>query len=247
MGAGRASTVAVAAVVGAVLVMILMVTWAASIGPGGVLTGDGPATHRVSPTPTRSPTPSGSATATRSPQPRPEPGGQAGDNSVVRALLAVLATALGLAVVAGAVLLARRLWERWVDRDRPPPPPELVEFDVIETPRRVAEEIARDADRQRDLLLEGAPRNGIVRCWHRFETQAAAAGLVRRDWETSAEFTLRVLDLVDADSALVSRLAALYREARFSDHPLGEAERAEALTALDAIHARLAGRTGARP
>ena len=86
-----------------------------------------------------------------------------------------------------------------------------------------------------------------MRCWHRFERQAAAAGLVRQDWETSAEFTLRVLDLVDADSALVARLGALYREARFSDHPLGEAERAEALAALDAIHARLAGRAGARP
>ena len=49
-----------------------------------------------------------------------------------------------------------------------------------------------------------------------------------------------MLDLVDADSAAVTRLAALYREARFSDHPLDESHRAAALAALDAIHARLA-------
>ncbi len=244
MGAGRASATAVAAVAAAVVLMALLVTWASSIGPGGVLTGDGPATHRVFVSPTPSPTPSGTATATRSPQPRPEPPGPGGDNAVVRAVLAVLAVALALGAIIGLVLMARWLWQRWVDRDRPPPPPEEVAFDVLETPRRVAEEIVRDAAYQRVLLLEGSPRNAVVECWHRFEEQAAAAGVVRHPWETSAEFTLRVLDLVDADSALVARLAALYREARFSDHPLDEADRAVALEALDALHAGLSGRAG---
>jgi hypothetical protein len=246
MGAGRASATAVGAVAGAVVLMALLVTWAASIGPGGVLTGDGPATHRVFVSPTPSPTPSGTATATRSPQPRPEPGGAGGDRPVVRAVLAVLGVTLALGFIIGVVLLARRLWQRWVDRDRPPPPPEDVAFDVLETPRRVAEEIVRDAEDQRALLLEGSPRNAVVECWHRFEMQAAGAGVVRRPWETSAEFTLRVLDLVDADSALVARLAALYREARFSDHPLGEAHRAAALEALDGLHAGLQGQAGVR-
>ena len=45
-----------------------------------------------------------------------------------------------------------------------------------------------------------------------------------------------MLDLVDADPAAVSRLAGLYREARFSEHELTEADRPAALEALDAIH-----------
>jgi hypothetical protein len=37
----------------------------------------------------------------------------------------------------------------------------------------------------------------------------------------------------------VARLAALYREARFSEHRLTEADREEAAAALDAVHADL--------
>ena len=57
-----------------------------------------------------------------------------------------------------------------------------------------------------------------------------AAELLARGW------TVRVLDLVDADQPAVSRLGALYREARFSEHALTEEHRAEAVAALDAIH-----------
>jgi hypothetical protein len=158
---------------------------------------------------------------------------------VLRALAAVFAVTVLVAALGGVLLLARGLWGRWELRRRPRPPPPSIDFDVVETPRRVAEAIARDAGWQRRLLLDGRPRNGIVACWHRFEEQAAGTGLVRAEWETSAEFTLRVLELVDADSEPVTRLAALYREARFSDHPLDESHRSAALAALDAIHARL--------
>jgi hypothetical protein len=58
-------------------------------------------------------------------------------------------------------------------------------------------------------------------------------------WETSSEFTLRLLDLVAAEDRAVSRLAGLYREARFSEHPMTEAHRAAALEALAVIHAGL--------
>ena len=55
---------------------------------------------------------------------------------------------------------------------------------------------------QRQALLEGSPAQ---RAWSPAGTasrrQAAAAGLERRAWETSSEYTLRVLDLVDADAA----------------------------------------------
>ncbi len=103
----------------------------------------------------------------------------------------------------------------------------------------VVEEIVADAAEQMALLESGAPRNGIVACWHRFEVHAARAGVPREEWETSTEFTTRLLGLVEADVDGVSTLAALYKEARFSDHEVGEDERSAALTALERIHTRL--------
>ena len=79
-------------------------------------------------------------------------------------------------------------------------------------------------------------------CWHRFEVQAESAGIGRAPWETSAEFTLRVLDLVSADERAVAELSVLYREARFSDHDLGEAARETAVDALERIHRGLGAR-----
>jgi hypothetical protein len=123
------------------------------------------------------------------------------------------------------------------------------DFEVPGEPsaEQAAEEIVRDADDQLALLRDGSPRNGIVACWHRFEVQVRAAGLGRQPWETPAEFTLRVLDLVDADPHAVAELAELYREARFSDHPLREPTRAAAVDALERIHRSLRGRPVGRP
>src|SRR5207253_2820783 len=92
-----------------------------------------------------------------------------------------------------------------------------------------ADEEPPDVELQRQLLLDTAsPRNAVVACWHRFEAQAEAGGVGRHPWETSSEYTIRVLDLVDAHQPAVSRLAALYREARFSEHELTEQHRADA-------------------
>jgi hypothetical protein len=123
-----------------------------------------------------------------------------------------------------------------------------VEFEVLPgTPEQAAEEIVRDADQQLALLREGSPRNGIVACWHRFEVQAEAVGIGREPWETSAEFTLRVLDLVSADERAVADLSVLYREARFSDHDLGEQARSSAVDAVERIHRSLGARYAGGP
>ena len=131
------------------------------------------------------------------------------------------------------------MWEAWDARRRPEPPAERVDFDVLAAPAVMSVAILEDAEEQRQLLAEGAPDNAILQCWHRFESQASTTGMTRRTWETSSEFTLRVLELVAADSAAVARLAGLYREARFSEHEMTEDDRAAAIAALDAIHAGL--------
>ncbi|CUR60538.1 conserved exported hypothetical protein [metagenome] len=117
------------------------------------------------------------------------------------------------------------------------------EFTALDEPVRVVEQVVGDAAEQDALLRDGDARNAIVAAWHRFEVQGDRAGVPRRASETSSEYALRLLDLADADIGPVTRLAELYREARFSDHPITEDHRAEALGALDAIRRSLGVRS----
>jgi hypothetical protein len=234
--AGHAST-AVAAVLAAALLVVVLVTWAAAIGPGDVLRGDGVPIRTAVPTdePTTE-TPSGTPTLSdgeRLEQARPD--GVADWVRTVGFLLELATLLLALYLLWRGLRWARETYDA---RDRGAPAPPDLDFDVIDTPAAL-DEVRRDADVQRRLLEEGPPRDAIVACWERFETQAQAARLGRRPWETSAEFTLRFLDLVSADEHAVARLAELYREARFSDHEMGEPARLEARDALARIHAGL--------
>jgi hypothetical protein len=244
MSAGRAGTVAVASVVASALLLVVLAAWASSIGPGGVLRGDGPPSA-ATPTLIES-----SSSATADPGEPLAADGHTGTPRWVR----VAAFLINVAVTVGAVyLLARyvvlplaggvrlRRVRRAARRRRGE---EDLGFAVVEPPEAMAREMLADAAEQRRVLVDdGSPRNAVVACWHRFETQGAAAGLERRTWETSSEYTLRVLDLVEAHEPAVVRLAALYREARFSEHDLTEEDRRVALEALDAIHRTI----GARP
>ncbi len=235
---------AVAAVVATALVVVLLAAWAASIGPADVLTGTGPS-------PVGTPTDTASASAATGPL---LPGQEAAAHHPpgwVRT--AALLLNLAAAVVVGWLLLrfvvlpltragVRLRRDRRQRRRRVEAGEE--DFDVLGSARAVARAMLADAGAQREELeADGSPRNAVVACWHRFETQAAAAGLARRPWETSSEFTMRVLDLVDAHQPAVSRLGELYREARFSEHELTEAHRAEAVAALDTIHRTIGHRT----
>ncbi|MEM8904838.1 MAG: DUF4129 domain-containing protein [Actinomycetota bacterium] len=102
--------------------------------------------------------------------------------------------------------------------------------------------MVEDAAAQRAALAAGSPRNGIVRCWLRLEEEVVGAGIPRDPAETSAEFTERVLTRSAVEPEAIRDLAALYREARFSEHELGEPARLAALDALDRLHRTLAAR-----
>ncbi|GAA3716620.1 hypothetical protein GCM10022399_36640 [Terrabacter ginsenosidimutans] len=97
-----------------------------------------------------------------------------------------------------------------------------------------------EAARQRLLDLEsGEPRNAIVAAWLGLETSAAATGLPRLPAETSSEYTERVIGVWPVDSDRLGDLAALFREARFSVHPLGESHRDRAISDLRVLIADL--------
>jgi hypothetical protein len=50
---------------------------------------------------------------------------------------------------------------------------------------------------------------------------------------------LRVIAAASVDPGPISELAALYREARFSDHEMGDAHRRQAIAALERIDVSL--------
>lgn len=125
-------------------------------------------------------------------------------------------------------------------------PPDPDAADVPDLPERLTETTTS----QLSALYQGAPRNAIVECWLALEGAAADVGIARRPAETSAEFTRRVLSRYVVESTAIEQLAALYREARFSEHELTEDHRRAAIGALQALDAGLrrresvAGATG---
>lgn len=239
--------------VGATSLFMVMVAWATLIGPDQVFTGPG----RIERTVTQAPrtcvplevvttNPDGTTTTERPENPRhlpvcdeaapsdegpAAPPRQADTPLWLKVLtwtfvVAVLGTILALAVFL-ALLAREQVGRRPRQGER-----ERVEFAVLGEPARLVEAITHDAADQDAALAEGDPRNAIVAAWQRFEVQGASAGMGRRSWETSSEYAIRILDLVSADSGAVNRLAGLYREARFSEHPITEDHRAQALEAL---------------
>jgi len=251
--------------VGATCLFMVLVAWATLLGPDQVFTGPGPqratidATESCTPLPVRT-LPDGTTEVVHPDDYALDsgycdpPGADARDEveEIVREnppplwLKLVVWALLGALLVGGAALVlwlllevVRQVRARRAGRDVRPD----LEFTVLDEPGRVAEQVVRDADEQDALLRAGDARNAIVETWHRFEVQGERAGVPRRAAETSSEYALRILDLADADSAPVSRLAELYREARFSDHEITERHRSEALTALAAIRRSLGVRS----
>lgn len=232
---------AVAGVLLAAVVLLGLATWAASIGTEDVV-GDGPAAGATLTRPTDANTATGPRDEVRHGDTPPERNERA-DWAIflARALIGVAVALAAFYVVRRALDLVRWLrgrGRRSHDDDPEPDGPTA----LLAQATSAAEAILSDVQDQRELLETGTPRNAIVACWHRFEVQAADAGVPRRRSETSSEFTLRLLDLVDADLDAVAVLARLYREARFSDHDLGEPARDEARTALNALHNGLSSR-----
>src|SRR6478609_11306703 len=233
MTSRRAGASAVVLTVLAVGLMLLMIMFAARSGPQRIIHGTlvDPNLPTFHPSISQAPLP-----------------GQGGhhpsqgvlhNNPVFRTLGLALRVALLALVVWGLWRGLLRMREAVINRRRPEPKPEHIDFDVLDDPEPLAEEIREDADDQLALLLGGSARNAIVACWDRFEEQAERVHAARQSWETSSEFILRLLDRVSADPAAVTRLESLYHEARFSSHEIDETRREAAVEALHAIHLSL--------
>lgn len=143
--------------------------------------------------------------------------------------LMVFFALLGLAI---AVTVIRWLLHReWEESQAPE---EDVVPDDLDLLMEATSETARTS-----AVAEGEPRNVVVRCWVALEDAADASGLPRDAAETAAEFTRRFLGVWEVDRGLTQELADLYREARFSRHPVAASEGARAVEIVSAIHEQL--------
>lgn len=83
-----------------------------------------------------------------------------------------------------------------------------------------------------DARRGGDPGDAVVEAWLALEDAAADVGARREAHQTPTEFTASVLGRLDVDADALDRLCRVYHRARFSGHPVTEAD---ARTASDAL------------
>jgi Domain of unknown function (DUF4129) len=106
-----------------------------------------------------------------------------------------------------------------------------------------AERVGSDLRRSlADLESERDPRLAVQRAYARMEESLGAIELSRAPDETPTEFTARVLRVLGASVAAASDLTGLFEIARFSDHPMDEADRRRAIASVRRVEAEVAPR-----
>jgi hypothetical protein len=95
-------------------------------------------------------------------------------------------------------------------------------------------------------MESGTATDAVIACWVALEDAAASAGVARQPSETPSEFTIRVLAVGGISAPELTRLSALYREARYSSHGSSEEARAEARAALTRLRDELAAAKAAK-
>jgi Domain of unknown function (DUF4129) len=136
------------------------------------------------------------------------------------------ATILLAALVAG--------WFWWMRRNAPPP---------VERPHAelgAAEDVAATiSDAIDDLEAEPDARAAVIAAYARMERVFERHGLDRRPSETPFEYLRRILVGLGSRAEPVSRLTALFEQAKFSDHVIDGSMKRDAIDALRAIRSDL--------
>ena len=211
----------------------LLALLGAHVDPPGYTAAPTPDTTTSSaPAPTGAPPPADASSAPRDDRAAQEVGGLA---------LGLYAAFLAGLLIVLAVLIARSLRvRRRVSRER-----DGRDETHIRDPEPgvIAERLAAGAAAGLDALDEEVPvADAIIACWQRLREAAARAGMAAVASDTPEEAILRVLRagrVSDAAAAPLATLAGLYREARFSQHPMTRGDVWVARDALQSIVAEL--------
>ena len=213
----------------AVLGVAFLLSWAATVGPQGVIGERQASTSVIDESDEESSSEEDSAEPSTADSERPLRDQRLAGWVRDVGLLVVLVAGLlffGLVLSRLAAVIRRRLPDVQLVLPLDPLPD-------LEAGRSAVE---RDQERQREALAGSDVRNGIVECWVIFEGACAEANVARRPAETATEFVVRFLHSLDVDPRPVGELAHLFHEARFSSHPMAADARARAQDALAGIH-----------
>ena len=137
-----------------------------------------------------------------------------------------------VALVAGALTAYRRRRDTALTFGKPAPGPAAAPL---------AEALAAGAQA---LQEDPDPRTGIIGCYAAMERTLADAGSPAQAADTPAELLARATESGLVRSEWAGTLTGLFRRARYSDHPMTEADRAAALGALAQVRADLEARIG---
>lgn len=166
-------------------------------------------------------------------------GGSAAGTSLRIVLYVLLGiVGLGLLAVVGSLV---RLWLRSLDRTKPRL---LVWRDRPEALAQRGDEVevlaAVDAGLAELSDTDGDPRRAVIACWVRLERAAAAAGTPRAPGDSPTDLVARLLGAHQVSRQVLSALARVYREARFTTHPIDQRMRQTAVDALRQVRTELA-------
>lgn len=87
---------------------------------------------------------------------------------------------------------------------------------------------------RRELALGSDPRSAVIACYRQCET-ALAVRRRRQAWETPREFLHAALAALRLPGPAVTTLLRIFERARYSELPVTQRDRSDALHALDAI------------
>jgi hypothetical protein len=84
------------------------------------------------------------------------------------------------------------------------------------------------------------PRRAVIACWVRLEGAAAAAGTPREAGDSPTDLVARLLGAHQVSRPVLSGLARVYREARYTRHTIDQRMRQTAMDALRQLRGELA-------
>lgn len=163
---------------------------------------------------------------------RADDGRQVEDNELIATIVAWTLQVLLVVIVAVVAFVVVRAVVRRLRLD-PVTPKDSVEAPVLPD---VLVAGVRASEAQLD---RGTSSEAVINAWLTLERTALEVGLDDDVSRTPTELVSAVLDEYDIDRPSIERLAAIYREARFSVHPIGEEHREAAREALRRVHADL--------
>ena len=163
----------------------------------------------------------------------PPPDLSPGNPLVGRVLLVLL--------LVGALVLTA-LAVRAVLRRLPRRLPERAAGSAPGTAASARPELTTAVERALRAVEQPAARDAVVQAWLLLGEAAAAAGTPALPAETAAEYAERLTVAHRLPATALHHLAELYRVARFSEHPVGEAERDDARRVLTELRTGLAAR-----